>query len=98
MADGSDAISDWPILNALLNCASGADLVALHGMGNWAQSAGVTTIATGTQDAASRLARVMDNDTGMGVLRHASAGYETARTKARQAGIGIAEQLQGSVR
>lgn len=98
MADGSDAISDWPILNALLNCASGADLVALHGMGNWAQSAGVTTIATGTQDAASRLARVMDNDTGMGVLRHASAGYETARTKAREAGIGIAEQLQGSVR
>ncbi|MBD9597369.1 urocanate hydratase [Ensifer sp. ENS05] len=93
MADGSDAISDWPILNALLNCASGADLVAVHGMGNWAQSAGVTTIATGTQDAAARLARVMDNDTGIGVLRHASAGYETAREKARTAGIGIPEQL-----
>jgi len=98
MADGSDAISDWPILNALLNCASGADLVALHGMGNWAQSAGVTTIATGTQDAANRLARVMDNDTGIGVLRHASAGYETARAKARDAGIGIPEQLHGSER
>lgn len=93
MADGSDAISDWPILNALLNCASGADLVAVHGMGNWAQSAGVTTIATGSADAAARIARVMDNDTGIGVLRHASAGYETARTKARDAGIGILEQL-----
>lgn len=93
MADGSDAISDWPILNALLNCASGADLVAVHGMGNWAQSAGVTTIATGTQDAAARIARVMDNDPGIGVLRHASAGYETARATARNAGLGIAEQL-----
>ncbi|MGV1768353.1 urocanate hydratase [Rhizobium rhizogenes] len=93
MADGSDAISDWPILNALLNCASGADLVAVHGMGNWAQSAGVTTIATGTKDAEQRLSRVMDNDPGIGVLRHASAGYETARETARSVGIGIAEQL-----
>lgn len=96
MADGSDAISDWPILNALLNCASGADLVAVHGMGNWAQSAGVTTIATGSEDAAGRLALVMDNDTGIGVLRHASAGYESAREKARASGLGIAEQLAAS--
>lgn len=95
MADGSDAISDWPILNALLNCASGADLVAVHGMGNWAQSAEVTTIATGTADAAARLSRVMDNDPGIGVLRHASAGYDTARETARAAGIGIPEQLVG---
>ncbi|MBA2933545.1 urocanate hydratase [Sphingomonas sp. CGMCC 1.13654] len=93
MADGSDAISDWPILNALLNCASGADLVAVHGMGNWAQSAGVTTIATGTEDAAHRLARVMDNDTGIGVLRHASAGYDTAIRKAQANGLGIPEQF-----
>ncbi|MGH1466840.1 MAG: urocanate hydratase [Cognatishimia sp.] len=94
MADGSDAIADWPILNALLNGAAGADLVAVHGMGNWAKSAGVTTIADGTISATERLARVMDNDTGIGVLRHASAGYETARKRARDAGIGIAEQLK----
>ncbi|MBE2277308.1 MAG: urocanate hydratase [Rhodobacteraceae bacterium] len=93
MLDGSDAISDWPILNALLNCASGADLVAVHALGNWGQSAGVTTIATGSADAAARLARVMDNDPGIGVLRHADAGYPTAQQAARQAGIGIAEQL-----
>jgi urocanate hydratase len=76
MRDGSDAISDWPLLNALLNCASGADLVAIHGMGDWAQSAGVTTIADGGEGAAERLSRVMDNDTAIGVLRHADAGYE----------------------
>lgn len=93
MADGSDAISDWPILNALLNCASGADLVAVHGLGNWGQSAGVTTIATGTADAAARLSRVMDNDTGIGILRHASAGYGASVSKAREAGLGIPAQL-----
>jgi urocanate hydratase len=89
MADGSDAISDWPLLNALLNCASGADLVAIHGLGNWGQSAGVTTIATGTQDAAGRLERVMDNDTAIGVLRHADAGYESARAAARRGNISL---------
>jgi urocanate hydratase len=93
MADGSDAISDWPILNALLNCASGADLVAVHGLGNWGQSAGVTTIATGTAEAAARLSRVMDNDTGIGILRHASAGYGMSVSKAREAGLGIPAQL-----
>ena len=56
MLDGSDAISDWPLLNALINCSSGADLVAIHGMGNWAQSAGVTTVADGSVDAGVRLA------------------------------------------
>jgi urocanate hydratase len=94
MADGSDAISDWPLLNALLNCASGADLVAIHSGGAVMQSAGVTTVATGTTEDAQRLARVMDNDTGIGVLRHASAGYEAAKQAARDAGIGIAEQLR----
>lgn len=78
MADGSDAISDWPLLNALLNCASGADLVAIHGLGNWGQSAGVTIIATGTEDACARLSRVMENDTAIGIIRHADAGYEVA--------------------
>lgn len=75
MLDGSDAISDWPILNALLSCASGADLVAVRGLGNWGVSAGVTTVADGSSDAAQRLARVMDNDTAIGIARHASAGF-----------------------
>lgn len=87
MADGSDAISDWPILNALLNCSSGADLVAIHGLGDRGVSAGVTVIADGTEDAAARLVRVLDGDTGIGVLRHADAGYETARAKAAEEGL-----------
>ena len=95
MADGSDAIADWPILNALLNCSSGADLVAVHSLGNWGVSAGVTTIACGDQQAAERLARVMDNDTSIGILRHASAGYPTAIDSAVSAGLGIAEQFKG---
>ncbi len=88
MLDGSDAISDWPILNALVNCASGADLVAVHALGNWGQSAGVTTIADGTEAAALRLSRVMDNDPGLGVLRHADAGYVDAQAAAASAGLG----------
>jgi urocanate hydratase len=86
MSDGSDAISDWPILNALLNCASGADLVAVHGLGNWGQSAGVTTVATGFPDAAERIARVMDNDTAIGIMRHADAGYANAVDAADRTG------------
>jgi len=89
MRDGSDAISDWPLLNALINCASGADLVAIHGMGNWAQSAGVTTVAEGSEDAATRIARVMDNDTAIGILRHADAGYSDAELCARQNNLGL---------
>lgn len=95
MADGSDAIADWPILNALLNCGSGADLVAVHSLGNWGVSAGVTTVATGDEESAGRLARVMDNDTGIGILRHASAGYETAVDLAIESGLGIAAQFRG---
>lgn len=87
MADGSDAIADWPILNALLNCASGADLVAIHGLGARGVSAGVTVIADGTEDAATRLVRVLDGDTGIGVLRHADAGYERAQEKAAATGL-----------
>ena len=87
MKDGSDAISDWPMLNALLNCASGADLVALHGFGNWGNSAGFTVVADGSADAAKRLVRVLDGDAGIGVLRHADAGYSIAVEKAQASGL-----------
>jgi urocanate hydratase len=89
MRDGSDGIADWPILNALLNTASHADLVAVHGFGGQAQSAGATTVADGTAEAAERLGAVLDNDPGIGVLRHADAGYETAIATAARAGLGL---------
>lgn len=82
MQDGSDAVSDWPLLNALLNCASGATWVSLHhgggvGMG-YSQHAGVVIVADGTPEAAIRLERVLTNDPATGVMRHADAGYESA--------------------
>jgi urocanate hydratase len=82
MRDGSDAVSDWPLLNALLNCASGATWVSLHhgggvGMG-YSQHAGMVIVADGTPAAAKRLARVLWNDPASGVMRHADAGYEDA--------------------
>ena len=82
MKDGSDAVSDWPMLNALLNCASGATWVSLHhgggvGMG-YSQHAGMVILADGTDAAAKRLERVLTNDPGTGVMRHADAGYEDA--------------------
>jgi urocanate hydratase len=89
MRDGSDGVADWPILNALLNTASHADLVAVHGFGGTAQSAGATTIADGTAQAAERLGAVLTNDPGIGVLRHADAGYETAIETAQRAGLGL---------
>lgn len=83
MLDGSDAVSDWPLLNALLNCASGATWVSLHhgggvGMG-YSQHAGMVIVADGTEASAQRLARVLTNDPATGVMRHADAGYDTAR-------------------
>lgn len=78
MKDGSDAIADWPLLNALLNVSAGADLVALHEMDDWARCAGVTIVADGSECAATRLKNVLDCDTGIGIARHADAGYETA--------------------
>jgi urocanate hydratase len=87
MRDGSDAIADWPLLNALLNCASGADLVAIHGLGGRGVSAGVTVVADGTDSAAERLRRVLDGDTGIGVLRHADAGYDLAQDQADRTGL-----------
>jgi urocanate hydratase len=82
MRDGSDAVSDWPVLNALLNCASGATWVSFHhgggvGMG-YSQHAGVVIVADGTQAAGKRLARVLWNDPATGVMRHADAGYDIA--------------------
>jgi len=91
MMDGSDAVSDWPLLNALLNTASGATWVSLHhgggvGMG-WSQHAGMVVVADGTPDAARRLERVLWNDPGTGVMRHADAGYEEAVACAREQGL-----------
>jgi urocanate hydratase len=93
MADGSDAIADWPVLNALLNVASGAAWVAVHhgggvGMGK-SIHAGAQVVADGTADAAERLERVLTNDPGTGVARHADAGYERARDVARDRGVQI---------
>ena len=91
MKDGSDAVSDWPLLNALLNTASGATWVSLHhgggvGMG-FSQHAGMVIVADGTQDAAERLERVLWNDPATGVMRHADAGYEIARDHAIANGL-----------
>ena len=88
MRDGSDAISDWPLLNALLNTASGATWVSLHhgggvGMG-FSQHAGMVVVADGTEAAAARLARVLWNDPASGVMRHADAGYAQAQATARR--------------
>jgi urocanate hydratase len=91
MKDGSDAVSDWPLLNALLNCASGATWVSIHhggGVGiGYSQHAGMVIVADGTPEAARRLERVLWNDPASGVMRHADAGYEIAVDCARQHGL-----------
>jgi len=93
MQDGSDAVSDWPLLNALLNTAGGATWVSLHhgggvGMG-YSQHAGVVIVADGTPEARARLGRVLRNDPGSGVMRHADAGYELAQRCARDNGLDL---------
>jgi urocanate hydratase len=93
MRDGSDAVSDWPLLNALLNTASGATWVSLHhgggvGMG-FSQHAGMVIVADGTEAAARRLARVLWNDPATGVMRHADAGYDIAIDCAREQGLDL---------
>jgi len=93
MADGSDAIADWPILNALLNTAAGATWVSVHhgggvGIGN-SIHAGMVVVADGTDEAAERLERVLTTDPGIGVLRHLDAGYEEAREAAREHGLEV---------
>ncbi|MDC7701328.1 urocanate hydratase [Vogesella indigofera] len=91
MKDGTDAVSDWPLLNALLNTAGGASWVSLHhgggvGMG-YSQHSGMVIVADGTDAAAERLARVLVNDCGSGVMRHADAGYEQAIAAAKRFGL-----------
>jgi urocanate hydratase len=93
MADGSDAVADWPILNAMLNVSSGAAWVAVHhgggvGIGN-SIHAGAQVVADGTDQAALRVERVLTNDPGTGVMRHADAGYARARQVARERGVDI---------
>jgi urocanate hydratase len=93
MRDGSDAISDWPILNALTNAVGGATWVSFHhggGVGiGYSQHAGQVTVADGSPAAAVRLRRVLTTDPGMGIVRHADAGYETAIAAARQLGVKV---------
>jgi urocanate hydratase len=93
MLDGSDAVADWPILNALINTAGGASWVSLHhgggvGMG-YSIHAGMVIVADGTDAAAARLSRVLRNDPGMGVIRHADAGYDIALDTLRKFGLGL---------
>ena len=82
MRDGSDGVTDFPLLDAMALAATGADLVAIHsgggGYAGWMQSAGVSIVADGRPETAVRLRRSLDADTGLGVLRHASAGYDEA--------------------
>jgi urocanate hydratase len=101
MRDGSDAIADWPVLNALLNVAAGATWVSVHhgggvGIGN-SIHAGMVVVADGTDDAAERLERVLTTDPGTGVMRHADAGYEEALETAREHGIDLPSALSPSV-
>ncbi|HET9034540.1 MAG TPA: urocanate hydratase [Dokdonella sp.] len=91
MKDGSDAVSDWPLLNAMLNVAGGATWVSLHhgggvGMG-YSQHSGIVIVCDGTQAADKRIARVLWNDPGTGVMRHADAGYEIAKACAKEQGL-----------
>jgi urocanate hydratase len=91
MKDGTDAVADWPILNALLNTASGATWVSFHhggGVGiGLSLHAGMVIVADGSDGAAARLERVLTNDPGLGVVRHADAGYEEALAVARAKGL-----------
>ena len=98
MLDGSDAVADWPILNALVNTAGGASWVSLHhgggvGMG-YSIHAGMVIVADGSDDAAARLSRVLRNDPGMGVIRHADAGYESAKEVAAANDLDITKRLR----
>lgn len=92
MRDGSDAIADWPLLDAMTLCASGADLVAVHsgggGYAGYMTSAGVTVIADGTEAADTRLDRSLTNDTSLGVIRYADAGYPDALEEVEAKQIG----------
>jgi urocanate hydratase len=96
MRDGSDAVADWALLNALVNTASGASWVSIHNGGGvgigYSQHAGQVTVADGTKEMAARIERVMTNDPGMGVIRHADAGYPEAIAFAKKTGVRIPMQ------
>lgn len=97
MLDGSDAVADWPLLNALVNTAGGASWVSLHhgggvGMG-YSIHAGMVIVADGTKEAEARLRRVLRNDPGMGVIRHADAGYELAKETAKEQGLDLGQRI-----
>jgi len=99
MLDGSDAVSDWPLLNALVNTAGGATWVSIHhgggvGMG-YSQHAGVVIVCDGTPAAARRIERVLWNDPAMGVLRHTDAGYDLALNCAREHNLQLPMHPQG---
>ena len=98
MLDGSDAVADWPILNALVNTAGGASWVSLHhgggvGMG-YSIHAGMVIVADGTDEAAAKLSRVLRNDPGLGVIRHADAGYDVAKDFSRKFGLDLEQRLK----
>ncbi|HSN08495.1 MAG TPA: urocanate hydratase, partial [Hanamia sp.] len=98
MLDGSDAVADWPVLNALVNTAGGASWVSFHhgggvGMG-YSIHAGMVIVADGTDDAVSKLSRVLRNDPGLGIIRHADAGYDVAKDYARKFNLDIREKLK----
>ncbi|MGO4374999.1 urocanate hydratase, partial [Paenibacillus sp. MCAF20] len=91
MKDGSDAIADWPLLNAMMSCSSMADLVAIHsgggGYAGFMTSAGITIVADGAEATEERLQTALTNDTGLGVLRYADAGYEESFDEIDKKGI-----------
>ncbi len=93
MRDGSDAIADWPLLNALVNTAAGASWISIHNGGGvgigYSQHAGMVVVADGTEQTRRRLERVLTTDPGMGIIRHADAGYERAREVAREKHVRI---------
>ncbi len=99
MLDGSDAVSDWPMLNALLNCASGATWVSIHhggGVGiGYSQHAGMVIVCDGTTEATRRIERVLWNDPATGVMRHADAGYDDALACAREHQLDLPGILSG---
>jgi urocanate hydratase len=99
MKDGSDAVADWPLLNAMLNTASGASWVSIHNGGGvgigYSQHAGQVTVADGTDAMATRIERVLTNDPGIGVARHVDAGYAEAVEFAQQEHFKIPMRAEG---
>jgi urocanate hydratase len=93
MKDGSDAVADWPLLNALLNTAAGASWVSIHNGGGvgigYSLHAGQVTVADGTDEMAKRIERVLTTDPGMGVIRHVDAGYDEAKEFAKKTGVKV---------